>query len=818
MVSEQNNRKKISKHHGIGMVLCAVMTGGMFLSGCGADNWSVQRHLQEGNYANAVSAFEKKGGLATADMQRLFYGCEAYVRVRHFSNAQACIKRLKAELPPGFKPLGAWKPSDAQVQAVVDTWQSTLHLGLGRFDEAARLAVPAVTDLENVGANARNTDHNKYLFMAFETAGVALANQGRDRDAATMAARLERFTLVNDSVIRAKGIALTRIHMARKDFASAHRIITDPTYEKAFSTDFTISNDDLGTSPAVGLGGMGGGMGGGGGFASTKKKFLQQGEEEAWQKVPRLYMMARSALETGNLEEAEKSYDELMDVDNLADFGSIHWMTLYDRGRIALKNGNEKEAISGYSQAMTAIETQRATLKTEADKIGFAGDKQNVYRDLIALHFKRRDLDSALNVVERSKARALVDMLSSRADRKGRQAASPELSSLLEKLDRAEAALEEQTDADDASAVSRKRSAVLSVQKEIARIDPETASLISVTPPDIQELQRQLPADETLIEYYGDGDRWYAFVVTRTSITGVPIDGRGLTGAISDYRAAIQRPDSSYRRHASRLHARLIAPLASQIPAGGSLTVVPHGPLHYLPFAGLLDGTGRFLVDRYAIRVLPSAGVLAFLKPSGSDGRRTMLILGNPDLGNPDLDLPFAEKEARALASTHRDSKLLVRSAASESAFRTLGSHYNHLHVASHGKFDAADPMGSGLYLSEGDGHDGRLTVRELYGLDLNADLVTLSACETGLGKIASGDDVVGLNRGFLYAGASTVVSSLWEVDDLATKEMMLAFYAALATENPRSALRTAQRKVKSKSRLRHPFFWAAFQVTGSVK
>ena len=122
--------------------------------------------------------------------------------------------------------------------------------------------------------------------------------------------------------------------------------------------------------------------------------------------------------------------------------------------------------------------------------------------------------------------------------------------------------------------------------------------------------------------------------------------------------------------------------------------------------------------------------------------------------------------------------------------------------------------MQSALYLASDAGTDGRLTVADLYQLRLRSRLVVLSACETGLGAIASGDDVVGLVRGFLYAGAGAIVSSLWQVDDVATAELMTAFYAALPTQNSRDALRQAQ--LATLKQYPHPFYWAAFFVTGA--
>jgi CHAT domain-containing protein len=143
----------------------------------------------------------------------------------------------------------------------------------------------------------------------------------------------------------------------------------------------------------------------------------------------------------------------------------------------------------------------------------------------------------------------------------------------------------------------------------------------------------------------------------------------------------------------------------------------------------------------------------------------------------------------------------------------SAGPRYRIVHIAGHGVFDAAQPLDSRLLLAPAAGDNGELRVGELYALTLAADLVTLSACETGLGRITDGGDVIGMTRGFLYAGATTVVASLWQVADEATLALMERFYANLARMNKRDALRAAQLEVARK--IPQPYFWAAFYLTG---
>jgi CHAT domain-containing protein len=258
----------------------------------------------------------------------------------------------------------------------------------------------------------------------------------------------------------------------------------------------------------------------------------------------------------------------------------------------------------------------------------------------------------------------------------------------------------------------------------------------------------------------------------------------------------------------------LIQPLLREI-RGDRLTISPHGSLHYLPFGALQDGD-QYLLDRFSLRITPSASALAYFRSDRLSKPGKLLALGNPDLGDPRYDLPNAQIEAVNVAAMFPGSRALVRADASKSAIKDLGSSFSILHFATHGKFDTDAPLSSGLYLAKGAEPDGVLTVSDLYSLRWDVDLVTLSACETGLGKVANGDDVIGLTRGFLYAGARSIVASLWEVDDAATEELMLSFYRNLEGHNKREALRLAQ--IETRAKHPQPVFWAAFQITGDAQ
>ncbi|MDX9821051.1 MAG: CHAT domain-containing protein, partial [Syntrophales bacterium] len=465
-----------------------------------------------------------------------------------------------------------------------------------------------------------------------------------------------------------------------------------------------------------------------------------------------------------------------------------------------------------YRQAVDVIEQQRATINTETSKIGFVGDKQSVYQRLVAALQANNQPGEAFEYVERSKSRALVDMLATKKDFSLPPGQGRQVQTLLAAYDRADAEGRVQDELQDSS---RTRSITVKTKQDLKDQAPELASLVQVTSLSAREIQALIPPDETVIEYYYTDQDLFAFVLTSQKLAAVRMDLAGLIDDSRRFRKLLESPGSAGVEDASRgLCRRLFQPLAKSV-ATGKLVIVPHGVLHYLPFNALHDGDG-YMIDKYKIRVLPSAGVLRYLQTKKAAAAGNILALGNPDLGNPEYDLKYAQAEAVAVAKTLPQSRALLRKDATETAFRKYGGGFRYVHLATHGRFDADAPLKSSLMLTPDSESDGLLTVDKLYTMRLQADLVTLSACETGLGKIAGGDDVVGLTRGFLYAGASSIVASLWKVDDRATSDLMTRFYSALQDRDKGAALRQAQ--LDTKNRYPHPFYWAAFQLTGRAQ
>ena len=234
---------------------------------------------------------------------------------------------------------------------------------------------------------------------------------------------------------------------------------------------------------------------------------------------------------------------------------------------------------------------------------------------------------------------------------------------------------------------------------------------------------------------------------------------------------------------------------------GKELIIVPHDVLHYLPFNALVGLDGRYLIEKYPIYYLSSASLLQFVKEKRKAGGEKVLAFGNPDLGDPEKNLEFAELEAKEVKAAYPESSVYIRKEATEEKSKTLSANHDILHFATHAKLNEDDPLSSAVLLAREDKEDGRLEVREIFGMELKANLVVLSGCETGLGKLSTGDELVGLTRAFIYAGTPSVVASLWSVDDSSTAHLMASFYRNLKDDEQGGSVAAGAARTYSRRR-----------------
>lgn len=392
----------------------------------------------------------------------------------------------------------------------------------------------------------------------------------------------------------------------------------------------------------------------------------------------------------------------------------------------------------------------------------------------------------------------------------------------------------------------------------------------------VSEVQALLDEETTLLSYLILDDQTLAFLLTHDDfyVVELEVSREELTNRISYFRKVIEgRQEKAGQQAGQELYQLLIAPIEqakakaeAKREVSSHLIIVPHGVLHYLPFAALQNSeTGRYLMQDYSLVILPSASALQFVagdrRPSaaeieqGSDSASSPprlpaspLIVGNPATGDYDAvaslateraglaPLPFAEQEAKAIAALY-EVEPLIGEAATEGTVREQVPSANIVHLAAHGFYNPYAPLSSLIALapdlptsdpqspiSNLQSHDGWLTVGEVYGLDLHqTDLVVLSACETQVGQegletglgVTAGDEVVGLTRAFFFAGTPTVVASLWKIDDEATGRLMERFYIHLKDGLGKAeALRQAQ--LETKAQQPDPYSWSAFVLSGN--
>jgi len=340
-------------------------------------------------------------------------------------------------------------------------------------------------------------------------------------------------------------------------------------------------------------------------------------------------------------------------------------------------------------------------------------------------------------------------------------------------------------------------------------------------------IQRSLRPDEALLEYLATPDRLLVFVVTRTELTTFVVNERAATLA-ARVRLARELVQARDRDEAARgvlraLHRVLVAPVAAAPALRGvrRLVIVPHGALTYLPFAALVDpATGRYLAESYTLLRLPTSASLPALRAAAASGGRGAEVFAPfPD------SLPATRDEAASIGRMLRGAVVHLGASASEPHVRRALASDGVVHLATHARMNARNPLFSDLVLAGPRTgpmrDDGVLEVHELLGLRSSASLVFLSGCETALGgawatRFDTGEDYATIAQALLYAGARNVVATLWRIDDAGASAFAKRFYAALDSVPIPEALVQAQRAMIGDARFARPYYWAAYTASGA--
>jgi CHAT domain-containing protein len=353
--------------------------------------------------------------------------------------------------------------------------------------------------------------------------------------------------------------------------------------------------------------------------------------------------------------------------------------------------------------------------------------------------------------------------------------------------------------------------------RELQTTDREFTSLQDASTLDLESIRGELPADTQIVELYVARGIVYACILDRSSLEIVPLTvvsrvldiyhllkfqlSKFLLG--TDYVTKFRKlVDQATHRHLHSLYRELIEPIRHLLTAR-HLTIVPHDLMHLIPFHALFDGES-YLIDHFSISCSPSASVDYLCRVKENEPEDRSLVLGIYD-----DQAPHILEEVQAVAAELGNARLLLNEDADAESLKVLGERCRILHIATHGVFRRDNPMFSAIQLG-----GARLSLFDLYDMRLDAELVVLSGCGTGLSVVLGADELVGLARGLLYAGARTVLVTLWDVNDASTALFMRSFYRALREElSPAGAFRRATQETREEHP--HPYHWAPFVLVG---
>jgi CHAT domain-containing protein len=522
----------------------------------------------------------------------------------------------------------------------------------------------------------------------------------------------------------------------------------------------------------------------------------------------------------------------LTDVDHL-DSPMLCYQAEFLMGEIQRAHADDDEAYHSYSRARAALERLRGNLRGEELKIAFFQNKLEVYENLVDICLRKPGrLEETFAYIEQAKSRALTDLLSHpvhvpSAGDPGQSHLVRSIRNLREELNwyynliereqlRPEERsreriknLEQQARVRESDLMRALQEATLAEANEAGLQIPATHSL--------EQIRAALPEDTALVEYFLARDRNIVCVLTRDKLHIGPIT---LQARIHKLLQLLQfqmskfRLDPHYvatfsdslfastRSHLRNLYDELIAPVRDLVTAK-HLVIVPHGVLHYVPFHALHDGRS-YLIDQCSVSYAPSASIFTLCRAKEENPSDQSLILGVPDSQAPSIGC-----EVEAIGKILPKAKVFLGDSVTEEVLQAEGRRSRIIHIATHGYFRQDNPMFSSIRLGR-----SHLSLYDIYRLHLPAELVVLSGCATGLNVVTPGDELLGLVRGLLQAGAQSLILSLWDVHDDSTKEFMIGFYTHL--QKGLSKTESLQRAMlELKERRPHPYYWAPFTLIG---
>jgi CHAT domain-containing protein/tetratricopeptide (TPR) repeat protein len=497
---------------------------------------------------------------------------------------------------------------------------------------------------------------------------------------------------------------------------------------------------------------------------------------------------------------------------------------------IAERSRKWQHARAHYEAAAGELERHQARLHHDDLRVTFFKGRHRAYDALVRLSLdspqESEHLSSAYAWCERARSRGLIELLSHCAPSSRRnlqRSLVVKVNRLREELNmhyaRSKPESRPNPSLQEYEVIALKEQELARALREVSSADPEYVSLQQVSIATLDSVQAVLPKRTTLIEYFTAGDEILAFIVSSSNVKvirrlcpasrvlvlqerlGFQLE-KFLLG--SDYAQGHSHQIlESTKRHLQELYRNLVSAFVAEIDTE-HLLIVPHGSLHFLPFHAFYDGE-RYLIDRFEVSYAPSASVLKYcLEKESVPGSSPLLV------GVADENAPMVSEEITMLEKLFPDARVLRDTAASRSEFFEQSKISSFMHIATHAVFRQDNPMFSSFKLA-----DGWVTAFDLFSMACQTNLVTLSGCQSGVSEVSGADDLLGLMRGFFYAGARSLLVSLWNVNDKSTSALMSNFYRNWREGTPKSiAFRSAMLTIRNE--YPNPFYWAPFLLVGN--
>jgi CHAT domain-containing protein len=787
-------------------------------------------HYQLGDYEQALSVFDR--GIRHFEHARPAWGPAADYRIaRAMSNKALPLILLgrfqeAIELCRAAREIFASQGEMAQALRV-DQYRASIYAGQGQYTRALGVHTDALATFERAGLDGWAVEVALDVITCHtglnrHADALALAEDLAHRcDAAGAPIRATRARFQCAQALASLGhaeAALALLDVVARDFAAAG-LTSELGVVALLRSRLHVDDEDWAAAERL--------------AEQAYALFAERGLLE--RRTQAELIRAQAALALGRVAEADDLASAALCTSTSLNALPLAHAAHHTLARVAEAAAQPARALDEYEAAVRDLEQVQSSLATEL-RTEFLGDKLRVFHDAIDCCLNEGQLERGFGYLERAKSRALVDYLASQPDARIRARTGPE-QELLDELAQlreehswfygrlhgygpaSEArTLPEAERATLQSAVATRERRIVKIHERMALLrDADGLESLGPRPAIGIPTRPRVDPGSVLLEYVFWEDRGAVFVVSAAGLAVEPlaIGAHALQRLLNRWQLNLESTGRALRSaepldrlthnangQLANLYRALVEPVAAHLRGVERLIVVPYGPAHGVPFHALFDGQ-RYLAERLEIWTSPSSSLLDLCAQRTGSATGTALVVGYSG-GN----LPGVLDEARSVAAL-LDGTCYLEARATRAAVLSEGSQHRILHLAAHGEARLDNPVFAHLTLA-----DGQLGMADIFTMRLGGALVTLSACETGRSAVVGGDELVGLSRGFLFAGASTLVQSLWRVDDASTARLMQRFYTALcAGEAPGAALRTAQCSFIDHGM--HPYVWAPFQVVG---